>query len=65
MGAVIEVKYFNTFLLKKTNEVISDPESDQTPSWNGSFGIPSTVEGGYPVIDDQDISETNNNWVVE
>ena len=63
MGAVIEVKYFNTFLLRKTNEVIADP--DQTPAWNGSFGVPSSVGGGYPVIPSGDISDTGNNWVVE
>jgi len=43
MGAVIEVKYFNTFILKKT---ISDDE----PIWNGSFGVPTTVPGSYPVV---------------
>ena len=43
MGAVIEVKYFNTFILKKT---ISDDE----PIWNGSFGVPNSVPGSYPVV---------------
>ena len=42
MGAVIEVKYFNTFILKKT---ISDDE----PIWNGSFGVPQDL-GGYKVV---------------
>ena len=42
MGAVIEVKYFNTFILKKT---ISDDE----PVWNGSFGVPQDL-GGYKVV---------------
>jgi hypothetical protein len=42
MGAVIEVEYFNTFLLKKTNK------SDK-PLWNGSKGVPSSI-GGYPVV---------------
>ncbi len=65
MGAVIEVKYFNTFLLRKTNEVITDPNSAQAPSWNGSFGVPSSVNGSYPVIPSSDISDTDNNWVIE
>jgi len=65
MGAVIEVKYFNTFLLRKTNEVITNPTSDQTPAWNGSFGIPASVDGGYPIVDSADISDTGNNWVIE
>ena len=63
MGAVIEVKYFNTFLLRKTNEVITG--TDQTPAWNGSFGVPSSVNGGYPVIPSGDISDTDNNWAIE
>ena len=41
-GAIIEVKYFNTFLLKKTN-------NSNEPIWNGSFGIPNAI-GGYPVV---------------
>ena len=41
MGAVVEVKYFNTFILKKT---ISNPPEKAV--WNGSFGIPQTI-GGY------------------
>jgi len=60
MGAVIEVKYFNTFLLRKTNTVIE--ETDQAPAWNGSFGVPPTL-GGYPQIDP--VSTTGNNWIIE
>lgn len=58
MGAVIEVKYFNTFLLKKTNT--SSPV--EVPAWNGSTGIPASV-GGYPQI--QNISAAGSNWVIE
>ena len=64
MGAVIEVKYFNTFLLRKTNRNVSGGgSSTQSPAWNGSTGIPSSVNGGYPVIDSADI--VDNNWVIE
>jgi hypothetical protein len=53
-GAIIEVKYFNTFLLKKSvgsgNDVL----------WNGSFGIPESI-GGYPV---QNLTGENS-WVIE
>ena len=54
-GAIIEVKYFNTFLLKKTS-------SGDEPIWNGSFGIPSNV-GGYP----QGPTSINDvhNWAIE
>jgi len=41
MGAVVEVKYFNTFILKKT---ISNPPEKAV--WNGSFGVPQSI-GGY------------------
>ncbi len=55
-GATIEVKYFNTFILKKTNN------NTQDPIWQGSFGVPATITGGYPV---QSVSPNDNNWVVE
>ena len=44
-GAVIEVKYFNTFILKKVNK-------NNKQIWNGSFGIPggSNGIGGYPTV---------------
>ena len=54
MPALIEVKYFNTFVLKKTI-------SSNLPVWNGSFGIPQ-AKGGYPAV----TSATNvNNWAIE
>jgi hypothetical protein len=58
MGAVIEVKYFNTFLLKKTNKNLPV----EVPAWNGSTGIPASI-GGYPQI--QNISTAGYNWVIE
>jgi len=58
-GAIIEVKYFNTFLLKKVNK-------SQKPIWNGSFGIPggSTGIGGYPVLPQSDTGDINT-WAIE
>tara|TARA_B110000483_G_scaffold53669_1_gene66880 strand:- start:230 stop:1681 length:1452 start_codon:yes stop_codon:yes gene_type:complete len=53
-GAVIEVKYFNTFVLKKTSK-------SEEPIWNGSFGIPASI-GGYPAA--TSINEINN-WAIE
>ena len=57
-GAVIEVKYFNSFVLKKTVK-----ESNSEIGWNGSFGIPNNVKGGYPAIS----GNTNDdfNWTIE
>ena len=54
MAAIIEVKYFNSFVLNKTNE-------SNEPIWNGSRGIPSSISG-YPTI-----ASTNdaNNWAIE
>jgi len=46
MGAVVEVKYFNTFILKKTN-------NQDEPIWNGSFGIPEAI-GGYERVSSSD-----------
>ena len=54
MGASLEIKYFNTFILKKTN-------NDDEPIWNGSFGIPEDL-GGYPVVDPL---TGGSNWAIE
>ena len=40
MGATVEVKYFNSFVLKKTSNLSDEPR------WYGSLGIPSSVAGG-------------------
>jgi hypothetical protein len=54
MGAVVEVKYFNSFVLKKTS-------SNEQPIWNGSFGIPEDL-GGYEVV----VSTFDaQNWAIE
>ena len=56
-GAIIEVKYFNTFILKKVVDT-----GDQVV-WNGSFGIPEDI-GGYPAT----LSSTENKpttWAIE
>ena len=53
-GAVVEVKYFNSFVLKKTN-------NSELPIWNGSYGIPAS-KGGYPVVAN---TSENNSWAIE
>jgi len=55
MGAVIEVKYFNSYILNKTNN------DSEMPIWNGSRGIPEDL-GGYEVIPN---TNDANNWVIE
>ena len=54
-GAIIEVKYFNTFLLKKT------VNNGKDVLWNGSFGIPKSI-GGYPATL---ANEEADSWVIE
>jgi hypothetical protein len=58
-GVTVEIKYFNTFVLKKT---LSGQAVTNQPVWNGSFGIPSTETGGYPVIS---TPLSTNNWAIE
>ena len=62
MPAVIEVKYFNTFVLKKVNDNVNygSPSFGEIPIWNGSKGIPQT-KGGYPGPANTD----ENDWVIE
>jgi hypothetical protein len=47
MGAIVEIKYFNSFLLKKTVDSALTPDA---PAWNGSWGVPAGVAGHYPVF---------------
>jgi hypothetical protein len=56
MGAVVEVKYFNSFVLKKV------ATADNNIMWNGSDGIPNNVAGGYPVVG---ITNMPSNWAIE
>ena len=58
MAAIIEVKYFNTFLLKKVNKSVTN--FGNIAVWNGSTGIP-TSKGGYP----NTTADVPNAWVVE
>ena len=64
MGAVIEVKYFNSFILKKTvKTVVTDPPTaNLIPIWNGSFGIPEAI-GGYPRPPASSVLSIN--WAIE
>ena len=40
MAATLEIKYFNSFVLKKSYN-----SNTLTPIWNGSFGIPKSIGG--------------------
>ena len=60
MAAIIEVKYFNSFLLKKTIG-----SSNKLPLWNGSRGIPKVgnMQGGYSQVGTA--YSSTDNWLVE
>ena len=62
MGVIVEVKYFNSFLLRKTVEQPDPSSSATSPVWNGSFGIPAS-QGGYPHYTSTYVD--TNNWVIE
>ena len=55
MAATIEVKYFNSFLLRK-----AVPAAINNPIWNGSTGIPTAI-GGFQ----RDATTGPDSWVIE
>ena len=62
MATTIEVKYCNSFVLKKSATATS---SDSKPVWNGSFGIPESI-GGFPAYDvPADPIDNDTSWFVE
>jgi len=62
MGAIVEVKFFNSFLLKKVNAI----DGVDAPAYDGSRGIPQSI-GGYSRILYQGGSYTSTTsfWAVE
>jgi hypothetical protein len=60
--ALIEVKYFNSFLLRKSVKDTTNPTEIQT-NWFGSRGIPTTI-GGWPQNGGPEVSNTEN-WAIE
>lgn len=73
MAAVIEIKYFNTFLLRKVcddglnhNVTPADTPDTPWPVWNGSFGIPASIGGWSPTGPGISwLPEQQYNWVIE
>ena len=60
MAAIVEVKYFNSFLLKKTAPQNAD---DTTPPvWNGSTGVPTGIAGAYPQVSN---AVQADSWAIE
>jgi hypothetical protein len=56
MAASVEVKFFNSFLLKKVSN------SSFSPVWNGSTGVPSGLNGSYPVVGTTNV---DSDWAIE
>jgi hypothetical protein len=64
MAAILEVKYFNSFLLKKTHT--GTPTSTDPPVWDGSTGVPSGQNGSYPVTGRPPSNDAQNaSWSIE
>ncbi len=64
MGAILEVKYFNSFQLKKTHT--GTPASTDPPVWDGSTGVPVGEGGSYPqTVSPVDVDAHNVRWVIE
>ena len=62
MAAAVEIKFYNSFLLRKVVEngaVSTDP-----PVWQGSPGIPDGVAGSFPQYPGTDVTK-NKCWIVE
>jgi hypothetical protein len=57
--ALIEVKYFNSFVLKKIAPI--NATSSTPPVWDGSRGIPTAI-GGYSQVADE---EQTHCWAIE
>ena len=62
MSAVVEVKFFNSFLLKKTMLEGSTPITP--PTWMGSTGVPAGLNGSFPVVPITSTEQVNS-WVIE
>jgi hypothetical protein len=60
MAAIVEVKFFNSFLLKKTAP--QNASSTTPPVWNGSTGVPTGIAGAYPVASNPVQADS---WAIE
>ena len=65
MSAVVEVKFYNSFLLRKT--VTEESPAPAEIKWNGSMGVPKDIPGAFPIYTDQTNDEVVKNkcWVIE
>ena len=59
MAAVIEVKFFNSFVLKKT------VSNSNIPVWNGSTGVPSGTAGSFPINPSNTTNQDDSYYIEE
>jgi len=66
MASILEIKYFNSFVLKKRSLDRSASSAFRPKTvWNGSFGIPVRI-GGYPItVAGPTPTEKEFSWVIE
>ena len=62
MGAIIEVSYFNSFILKKN--LLDRGELAPRLWWNGSFGVPTGVDGSFPFGTGSSTTD-GSTWAIE
>lgn len=62
MAAAVEVKFYNSFLLRKVVEF--GAVSTTPPVWQGSPGTPEGVAGSFPQYDGTQVTK-NKCWIVE
>ena len=62
MAAAVEVKFYNSFLLRKV--VQSGAGSTTPPVWQGSPGVPNGVNGSFPQYSNVQVTK-NKCWIVE
>ncbi len=66
MATTIEVKYFNSFLLKRQKSNSNNPGIRGGVVWNGSFGIPQPLGGFDTVLENgQQQTEPQEGWYIE
>ena len=61
MAAAVEVKFYNSFLLRK---VVKNVTPLDPPVWQGSPGVPNGVDGSFPQYIKSQVIE-NKCWIVE
>ncbi len=62
MAAAVEVKFYNSFLLRKVVPISAG--STTPPVWQGSPGIPAGVNGSFPQYNSGQVTK-NKCWIVE